>query len=276
MHERREGDEDCLNALSLSKKGTKKHKLNESESSSVLTRAIPVGLLYSDDFKLAFEKEMLGVYLSGHPLESYQDMLKSVCNASSLDFAYDEEEGMVNVAPGKDYILGGIASVVNIKLTRNNQRMAFITLEDLVGSVEVIVFPRDFENYKLVDFIDNNESIEKYIVNQHHTNNNSKEFIFLKDNFPLDFQVEDTLKRLYKITFIEKQVCCKAKLKKGIRAYRLLPISLNDNILTITIANIFFIIKKRKITISNSDYINYKYFKDKDKWEFLKEEKSGI
>lgn len=98
--------------------------------------------------KLAFEKEMLGVYLSGHPLESYQDMLKSICNASSLDFAYDEEEGMVNVAPGKDYILGGIASVVNIKLTRNNQRMAFITLEDLVGSVEVIVFPRDFEKYR--------------------------------------------------------------------------------------------------------------------------------
>ena len=109
--------------------------------------------------KLAFEKEMLGVYLSGHPLESYQDMLKSVCNASSLDFAYDEEEGMVNVAPGKDYILGGIASVVNIKLTRNNQRMAFITLEDLVGSAEVIVFPRDFEKYK--DLI---EEGRKYII----------------------------------------------------------------------------------------------------------------
>ena len=109
--------------------------------------------------KLAFEKEMLGVYLSGHPLESYQDMLKSVCNATSLDFAYDEEEGMVNVAPGKDYILGGIASVVNIKLTRNNQRMAFITLEDLVGSVEVIVFPRDFEKYK--DLI---EEGRKYII----------------------------------------------------------------------------------------------------------------
>ena len=109
--------------------------------------------------KLAFEKEMLGVYLSGHPLESYQDMLKSVCNASSLDFAYDEEEGMVNVAPGKDYILGGIASMVNIKLTRNNQRMAFITLEDLVGSVEVIVFPRDFEKYR--DLI---EEGRKYII----------------------------------------------------------------------------------------------------------------
>lgn len=114
---------------------------------------------FDAETKLAFEKEMLGVYLSGHPLESYQDMLKSVCNASSLDFAYDEEEGMVNVAPGKDYILGGIASMVNIKLTRNNQRMAFITLEDLVGSVEVIVFPRDFEKYR--DLI---EEGRKYII----------------------------------------------------------------------------------------------------------------
>ena len=115
---------------------------------SALEVKMPVLGEFDVETKLAFEKEMLGVYLSGHPLESYQDMLKSVCNASSLDFAYDEEEGMVNVAPGKDYILGGIASVVNIKLTRNNQRMAFITLEDLVGSVEVIVFPRDFEKYR--------------------------------------------------------------------------------------------------------------------------------
>ena len=115
---------------------------------STLEVKMPVLGEFDVETKLAFEKEMLGVYLSGHPLESYQDMLKSVCNATSLDFAYDEEEGMVNVAPGKDYILGGIASVVNIKLTRNNQRMAFITLEDLVGSVEVIVFPRDFEKYR--------------------------------------------------------------------------------------------------------------------------------
>ena len=115
---------------------------------STLEVKMPVLGEFDVETKLAFEKEMLGVYLSGHPLESYQDMLKSVCNATSLDFAYDEEEGMVNVAPGKDYILGGIASMVNIKLTRNNQRMAFITLEDLVGSVEVIVFPRDFEKYR--------------------------------------------------------------------------------------------------------------------------------
>lgn len=126
---------------------------------STLEVKMPVLGEFDVETKLAFEKEMLGVYISGHPLESYQDMLKSVCNASSLDFAYDEEEGMVNVAPGKDYILGGIARVVNIKLTRNNQRMAFITLEDLVGSVEIIVFPRDFEKYK--DLI---EEGRKYII----------------------------------------------------------------------------------------------------------------
>lgn len=126
---------------------------------STLEVKMPVLGEFDVETKLAFEKEMLGVYLSGHPLESYQDMLKSVCNATSLDFAYDEEEGMVNVAPGKDYILGGIASMVNIKLTRNNQRMAFITLEDLVGSVEVIVFPRDFEKYR--DLI---EEGRKYII----------------------------------------------------------------------------------------------------------------
>ena len=126
---------------------------------STLEVKMPVLGEFDVETKLAFEKEMLGVYLSGHPLESYQDMLKSVCNATSLDFAYDEEEEMVNVAPGKDYILGGIASMVNIKLTRNNQRMAFITLEDLVGSVEVIVFPRDFEKYR--DLI---EEGRKYII----------------------------------------------------------------------------------------------------------------
>ena len=109
---------------------------------------MPVLGEFDIETKLAFEKEMIGIYLSGHPLENYQDMLRNICNATSMDFTYDEEEERVNVRAEKNYILGGIASGVNIKLTRNNQRMAFITLEDLVGSIEVIVFPRDFEKYK--------------------------------------------------------------------------------------------------------------------------------
>ena len=109
---------------------------------------MPVLGEFDIETKLAFEKEMIGIYLSGHPLENYQDMLRNICNATSMDFTYGEEEERVNVRAEKNYILGGIASGVNIKLTRNNQRMAFITLEDLVGSIEVIVFPRDFEKYK--------------------------------------------------------------------------------------------------------------------------------
>lgn len=120
------------------------------ENLSALEVKMPVLGEFDMETKLAFEKEMIGIYLSGHPLENYQDMLRSVCNASSMDFAYDEEEKMVNVSPDRTYVLGGLAEDVNIKLTRNNQRMAFIKLEDLVGSVEVIVFPRDFEKYKQI------------------------------------------------------------------------------------------------------------------------------
>lgn len=118
------------------------------EDLSVLEVKMPVLGEFDMETKLAFEKEMIGIYLSGHPLYDYQDFLRGICNANSMDFAYDEEEGRVNVSPAGNYVLGGIAADVNVKLTRNNQRMAFITLEDLVGNIEVIVFPRDFEKFK--------------------------------------------------------------------------------------------------------------------------------
>lgn len=118
------------------------------EDLSALEVKMPVLGEFDMETKLAFEKEMIGIYLSGHPLYDYQDFLRGICNANSMDFAYDEEEGRVNVSPAGNYVLGGIAADVNVKLTRNNQRMAFITLEDLVGNIEVIVFPRDFEKFK--------------------------------------------------------------------------------------------------------------------------------
>lgn len=118
------------------------------EDLSALEVKMPVLGEFDMETKLAFEKEMIGIYLSGHPLYDYQDFLRGICNANSMDFAYDEEEGRVNVSPTGNYVLGGIAADVNVKLTRNNQRMAFITLEDLVGNIEVIVFPRDFEKFK--------------------------------------------------------------------------------------------------------------------------------
>ena len=118
------------------------------EDLSALEVKMPVLGEFDMETKLAFEKEMIGIYLSGHPLYDYQDFLRGICNANSMDFVYDEEEERVNVRSDMNYVLGGIAAGVNVKLTRNNQRMAFITLEDLVGNIEVIVFPRDFEKFK--------------------------------------------------------------------------------------------------------------------------------
>ena len=129
------------------------------EDLSVLEVKMPVLGEFDMETKLAFEKEMIGIYLSGHPLYDYQEFLRGICNTNSMDFAYDEEEERVNVRPDMNYVLGGIAVGVNVKLTRNNQRMAFITLEDLVGNIEVIVFPRDFEKFKNVI-----EEGRKYII----------------------------------------------------------------------------------------------------------------
>ena len=129
------------------------------EDLSVLEVKMPVLGEFDMETKLAFEKEMIGIYLSGHPLYDYQEFLRGICNANSMDFAYDEEEGRVNVGATGNYVLGGIATGVNVKLTRNNQRMAFITLEDLVGNIEVIVFPRDFEKFKNII-----EEGRKYII----------------------------------------------------------------------------------------------------------------
>jgi len=129
------------------------------EDLSALEVKMPVLGEFDMETKLAFEKEMIGIYLSGHPLYDYQDFLRGICNTNSMDFVYDEEEGRVNVRSDMNYVLGGIAAGVNVKLTRNNQRMAFITLEDLVGNIEVIVFPRDFEKFKNVI-----EEGRKYII----------------------------------------------------------------------------------------------------------------
>lgn len=114
---------------------------------------------FDAETKLVFEKEMLGIYLSGHPLENYQDMLNAVCTANSLDFVYDKEEGSLNVTTEKNYVIGGIAETITKKLTKKNQQMAFITLEDLFGNIEVIVFPRDYEKYKNIL-----EEGEKYVI----------------------------------------------------------------------------------------------------------------
>ena len=100
---------------------------------------------YSKENLLAFEKEVLGVYLSGHPLQEYEDKWRKSISATTLDFQPDEETGRAKVHDGTREIVGGMITAKTIKHTKTNQMMAFLSLEDLVGTVEVIVFPRDYE-----------------------------------------------------------------------------------------------------------------------------------
>ena len=100
---------------------------------------------YSKENLLAFEKEVLGVYLSGHPLQEYEDKWRKSISATTLDFQPDEETGRAKVHDGTREIVGGMITAKTIKHTKTNQMMAFLSLEDLVGTVDVIVFPRDYE-----------------------------------------------------------------------------------------------------------------------------------
>ena len=100
---------------------------------------------YSKEELLAFEKDILGVYISGHPLDDYEDAWRRNITATSADFMVDEETEKAGVQDGSRVIIGGMVAGKTVKTTRTNQLMAFITLEDLMGSVEVIVFPKDYE-----------------------------------------------------------------------------------------------------------------------------------
>ena len=102
---------------------------------------------YTKEMLLAFEKEVLGIYLSGHPMESYQDLWKQYITYTTTDFVLDEETGAVRVPDQEAVVLGGMIADKTIKYTKNDKVMAFLNLEDLVGNVEVVVFPRDYERY---------------------------------------------------------------------------------------------------------------------------------
>ncbi len=103
---------------------------------------------YTKEELLAKEKEMLGIYISGHPLDEYMDIIDSQVTAKSIDFMPDEEDGIIRAMDKIPYVLGGMIEKITIKTTRHGDNMAFITLEDLYGTVEVVVFPRDYSRFK--------------------------------------------------------------------------------------------------------------------------------
>ena len=100
---------------------------------------------FSREEMLSGEKDILGIYVSGHPLDDYREVIEKCGTAVTMDFFMDEETGKTVVSDKAEYSVGGIIDGINMKITKNNENMAFLTLLDTLGTVEVIVFPRTFE-----------------------------------------------------------------------------------------------------------------------------------
>lgn len=118
--------------------------VDEEEKQSFQIR-LPRVEEYKKELLLSFEKEVLGVYISGHPLEEYEERWKKNITALTADFMLDEETNQTKVRDGESVVIGGMITGKTIKYTKNNRTMAFLQIEDLVGTVEVIVFPNIYE-----------------------------------------------------------------------------------------------------------------------------------
>ena len=112
---------------------------------------------FPKEMLLGFEKEVLGIYLSGHPLEEYLEKIKKNATVNAMDFVREEETGNIKVMDNAHVVIGGMIAGKTVKFTRNNKAMAFLTIEDLTGSVEVIVFPKDYERFS--SFLNEDEKV---------------------------------------------------------------------------------------------------------------------
>lgn len=119
----------------------------EEEEKQEFAMKLPEVEEYDKQEFLSFEKEVMGLYVSGHPLEDYEDTWRRNISATTADFALEEETGEARVTDGQTAIVGGLISDITIKYTKNNQKMMFLVLEDLVGTLEIIVFPKSCEKY---------------------------------------------------------------------------------------------------------------------------------
>ena len=117
------------------------------ESRAQMRRRYPKVGEYDRQMLLSFEKEVLGIYVSGHPLDDYESLWKRHTNAKASDFVQDEETLEPVVEDNREYTVGGMIAESKLKYTKNNQVMSFVTLEDLTGNLEVIVFPKTYETF---------------------------------------------------------------------------------------------------------------------------------
>ena len=108
---------------------------------------------YSKEMLLSFEKEVLGIYVSGHPLEEWEDLWKKGITNTTADFVLEEGADEPAVRDNATSVIGGMIADKRIKYTKSDKVMASLQVEDLLGIVEVVVFPRDYErnSQKLVE-----------------------------------------------------------------------------------------------------------------------------
>ncbi len=100
--------------------------------------------------KLSMEKSVLGVYLSGHPLDKYSNEFNRVCTLTSADLASESDEEISDadrVKDGTEATMAGIITDIKKKTTKSNAIMAFLTVQDMFGSFEAVVFPKTYEKY---------------------------------------------------------------------------------------------------------------------------------
>ena len=129
----------------------------QEEDTSAFDVSYPDVPEFSKDIVLKNEKDVLGFYVSGHPLDDVKDILKNETDVTSNDFVIDEETEQTVVVDNRLYTLGGLIETVTNKITKRGENMAFITVEDMYGTVEVVVFPKVYEKYR--KFIEKNEAV---------------------------------------------------------------------------------------------------------------------
>ena len=122
--------------------------MQESRSMNVL----PDVRNFNQDILIAQEKEMLGVYITSHPLDEYADRIEQLVTVTSQDLADvldSEEQGEMHtfVRDGMQATMAGIITSKKNLITKNNKMMAFVDMEDLYGTVEVVVFPNIYERF---------------------------------------------------------------------------------------------------------------------------------
>ena len=129
----------------------------DEEDKKAFEIRIPDVAEYTKEELLGYEKEILGVYVSGHPLDEYTGMVNKYITNVSSDFEVDDELGETKARDGAIATIGGLITEKTIKTTKKGQLMAFLTVEDVVGTVEVVVFPNSFTANRVV--IDHAEKV---------------------------------------------------------------------------------------------------------------------